>query len=87
MATRAKGLVARRDLLATGFTRDEIHGRVARGLLIPEYRGVYRVGHQAPSIGTTYLAATLACGDEAWLCGSAAAHYYGILRTPRRRRS
>lgn len=81
-ATRAKGLVTRRELLAAGLTRDEIHKRVAKGLLIREHRGVYRVGHKAPSIATTYLAAVRACGDEAWLYGRPAAHYYRLLRTP-----
>ena len=79
-ATKSKGLVTRRDLLVAGLTRNEIHKRVTKGLLIREHRGVYRMGHQAPDIGTTYLAAVLACGDEAWLCGRAAAHYYGLLR-------
>ena len=42
------------------------------GLLLPEYPGVYRVGHRAPSTEATYLAAVLACGPGAGLSGRAA---------------
>jgi very-short-patch-repair endonuclease len=42
---------------------------------------VYRVGHRAPSIEATYMAAVLACGPGALLCGRAAAHLLGLLRS------
>lgn len=35
--------------------------------------GVYAVGHTAPSVHATYMAAVLACGHPAALCGLAAA--------------
>ena len=34
------------------------------GALLVEYRGVYRVGHRAPSVQATYLAAVKACGGR-----------------------
>ena len=53
---------------------------VRNGALIREYPGVYRVGHRAPSLEAGYLAAVLACGDGAVLCGRAAAHLLGLAR-------
>jgi very-short-patch-repair endonuclease len=44
------------------------------------HRGVYRVGHRAPSIEATYRAAVLAAGDGALLCGRAAAHLLGLVK-------
>lgn len=46
-----------------------------------EHRAVYRVGHRAPSLDARYLAAVRACGEDALLCGLAAAYLYGLLRT------
>jgi len=50
--------------------------------LLREHRGVYRVGHRAPSVEARYLAAVLACGENARLSGRAAAHLYGLLKGP-----
>ena len=50
------------------------------GNLIRVHRGVYRVGHRAPSIEATYLAAVLAAGEGALLSGRAAAHLLGLLK-------
>ena len=44
------------------------------------HRGVYRVGHRAPSIEATYLAAVLAGGEGALLNGRAAAHLLGLAK-------
>ena len=80
LASRAHGVVTRRELLAAGVTADEIRERRERGALLPEYRGVYRVGHQAPSLEARYLAAVRACGDGASLHGKAAAFLYMLIR-------
>jgi very-short-patch-repair endonuclease len=48
--------------------------------LLREYRGVYRVGHKAPSLEARYLAAVRACGDGAALSGEAAARLYKLIR-------
>jgi very-short-patch-repair endonuclease len=80
LATRSHGVVSRRQLLAAGVSDDEIEHRVAKGALLREHRGVYRVGHRAPSVEARYLAAVLACGDGALLSGRAAGHLWGLLK-------
>ena len=82
LAGSTHGVVTRAQLLSAGFTRDEITKRVRKGALLREYRGVYRVGHRAPSLEARYLAAVYACGDGALLSGRAAAHLLGILGGP-----
>jgi very-short-patch-repair endonuclease len=82
LAGRAHGVVTRAQLLAAGVSRDEIKHRVRSGALLRVYRGVYRVGHRAPSVEAQYMAAVLACGEGAVLSGRAAAHHFGLLRGP-----
>jgi hypothetical protein len=53
---------------------------VEKGLLIPEYKGVYRVGHTAPSTEASYLAAVKACGQGALLSGRAAGYIQGLIK-------
>lgn len=72
-------MVTRRELLRAGISRHEIAQRIADGSLIPVHRGVYRVGHVAPSMESRYMAAVLACGDGAVLSGLAAAHLLGLV--------
>ena len=79
IASEAHGVVTRADLRAVQITRDEIDRRVRSGALIVEYRGVYRVGHRAPSVEARYLAAVWACGEGAVLSGRAAGHLWGLL--------
>lgn len=73
------GVVTRSRLLAAGLTPKEIRVRVERGSLLEVHRGVYRVGHRAPSTEAAYLAAVLACGAGALLSGRAAAWLLGLL--------
>jgi hypothetical protein len=80
LAARSHGVVTRAQLLAAGVTSDEIKQRLETGALLREHRGVYRVGHRAPSVEARYLAAVLACGERAVLSGRAAAHLWGILK-------
>lgn len=95
IAGRQNGNVTRQQLLVAGFTHEAIQRRVRKGALIPVHRGVYRVGHAAPSVAATYSAAVLACGPGALLGGRAAAHVQRLTRgraptpevvVPRRRR-
>jgi hypothetical protein len=72
--------VTRAQLLAAGVTPAEIDHRLACGALLREHWGVYRVGHQAPSIYATYMAAVRACGEGALLSGRAAAHLLGLIK-------
>jgi hypothetical protein len=76
------GVITRAELRALGLTAEEIKQRVRRGTLLREHRGVYRVGHRAPSAEATYLAAVRACGEGAVLEGRAAAWLHGLLRGP-----
>ncbi len=82
IATRGHGVVARMRLLDAGVTPEQIRQRLARGSLIGVHRGVYRVGHGAPSLEARYLAAVLACGPGALLSGRAAGHMWAVLSHP-----
>jgi very-short-patch-repair endonuclease len=82
LAGAAHGVVTRAQLLGAGVTPAEIAQRLRTGGLLREHRGVYRVGHRAPSVQARYLAAVRACGPGALLFGPAAAHLLGILKGP-----
>jgi hypothetical protein len=74
------GVVARWQLLAAGVSTRWIANRLDKGSLIRVFPGVYRVGHAAPSVQATYMAAVLACGAGAVLGGRAAAFLLGLIR-------
>jgi very-short-patch-repair endonuclease len=80
IASTAHGVVTASQLLSAGVTRREIEVRLRKGVLIRVHRGVYRVGHLAPSVEAKYLAAVLAAGEGALLCGRAAAHLLGLVK-------
>jgi hypothetical protein len=80
IADRAHGVVDRRELRAAGLTADEIRRRIEKGFLIPEFRGVYRVGHAAPNFRARYMAAVKACGEGALLCGRSATYLQSLLK-------
>jgi hypothetical protein len=80
LAGAKKGLVTRTELLSAGISARQIERWLASGLLIRVYAGVYRVGHAAPNLESSYLAAVLACGEGSLLSGRAAAHLYGLVR-------
>jgi len=81
IASAGHGVVTRRQLLHAGVTTREIARRLEAGCLLREHRGVYRVGHRAPSIEASYLAAVLAAGEGALLSGRAAAHLFGLVKS------
>src|SRR3954447_1173006 len=74
------GVITLRQLLDAGFSRAGVRRWVVKGLLHPEFRGVYRLGHRAPSSKAHYMAAVLACGPGAALSGLAAGHTYGLIK-------
>jgi len=80
IAGRQHGLITSGQLRGTGLTGAAIQRRVRTGRLLREHRGVYRVGHRAPSLEARYLAAVLACGEGALLSGEAAGHLHRLLR-------
>jgi hypothetical protein len=82
IATRNHGIVTRREALRAGVTAKQLRHRLDCGSLLALHPGVYRLGHRAPNILATYLAAVLACGDGAVLGGRAAAYLLGLIRGP-----
>lgn len=80
VASGQHGIITRGQLLAVGVGRSGVGRRVAAGTLHPEFRGVYRVGHRAPSALARYAGAVLACGDGAALSGRCATWVLGLLR-------
>src|SRR3954452_1027933 len=80
IASGQHGNVTRAQLLGAGISGSAIDRRLIRGHLIPRHRGVYRVGHEAPSTEATYMAAVLAAGDGALLAGRAALHLMRLLK-------
>src|SRR5687767_12351130 len=80
IAARQHGAVARRQLLAAGCTQDEIKGLLRRGCLYRTHHGVYAAGHPALSREGRWMAAVLACGDDAVLSRVSAAQHWGITR-------
>jgi very-short-patch-repair endonuclease len=75
---RQHGVVARRQLLALGYSAKGIRHRVTSGRLHVIHRGVYAVGR--PSVGPygRWTAAVLACGADAVLSHSSAAALWRI---------
>ncbi|MEA2436405.1 MAG: hypothetical protein QOF65_961 [Thermoleophilaceae bacterium] len=95
IARRAHGVVTRGELLGAGVSEAGIKRQVGKGLLITQYPGVYRVGHAAPNVEASFIAAVKACGEGAALSGRAAGYLLGLLKgqapppevsTPRERR-
>jgi very-short-patch-repair endonuclease len=73
-------VVTRAELIEAGVTRHEIEHRLRMGALIAVFRGVYRVGHKAPSVEARYMAAVKAAGEGALLSGLAAAWLWGLVK-------
>ena len=80
IARAQHGVVTRGQLLGAGISDDQIKHRMRIGALRRVHRGVYRLGHEAPSLEASYLAAVLAAGTGALLGGRAAAHLFGLIR-------
>jgi very-short-patch-repair endonuclease len=78
LAGRQHGRVARRQLLALGLGTEAIKYRLARSWLHEEYRGVYALGHAAPTREGRWMAAVLAGGPDAKLSHGPAAALWAI---------
>ncbi|HET7589189.1 MAG TPA: type IV toxin-antitoxin system AbiEi family antitoxin domain-containing protein [Solirubrobacterales bacterium] len=80
IAARQHGVVTAKQLAAAGIGRAAISERAKRGRLHRLHRGVYAVGHRAPSRHRRWMAAVLACGDGAVLSHHSAAALWGLLK-------
>jgi hypothetical protein len=78
LAATQHGVVSRAQLYELGLGRRGIERRVASGRLHRLYRGVYAVGHTVVNRHGHYLAAVMACGDDAVLSHRSAAALWGI---------
>ena len=78
LAERQHGVVARRQLLAAGLSREAVGHRIRIGRLYCLYRGVYAVGHRLLSPEARWMAAVLAAGPGAVLSHRSAAGLWGI---------
>jgi very-short-patch-repair endonuclease len=84
LARRQHWVVARRQLLELGFSRDWIAHRLATGRLHRLWQGVYAVGRPRVTQYGQWMAAVLACGPAALLSHDTAAALWGIRRATAR---
>ena len=82
IASGYHGRVSRAQLLAAGVDPDRIKRWIRDGRLRPVHKGVYAVGHTAPSVLARYAGAVLASGDGARLSHFADAHVLRLLKGP-----
>jgi very-short-patch-repair endonuclease len=81
LARRQHGAVARRQLLAMGIGPDVIDRWIAAGRLHVIHRGVYAVGHVRFTQKGRWMAAVLACGEDALLSHRSAIALWDLLPT------
>jgi very-short-patch-repair endonuclease len=79
LATSQCGVVGREQLVALGFTTDEIRRRVQVRRLLPVHRGVYAVGHEDLSDRGRCVAALIAVGDGATLSHHTALALWNLI--------
>src|SRR4051812_18782951 len=77
---RAHGVVTRKELVGAGMRSNGIDRECRKGALIRQYLGVYRVGHTAPSVDASFMAAVKACGEDAALGGRAGAYLLELIK-------
>jgi very-short-patch-repair endonuclease len=80
LADRQDGVVARRQLIALGYSAREIRRRVEAGRLHIIHRGVYAVGRRKLTVRGRWMAAVLACGPGAVLSHRDAAVLHNLRR-------
>ncbi|MBS1843284.1 MAG: DUF559 domain-containing protein [Actinobacteria bacterium] len=71
-------MVTRSDLGRLGFSEEAIEHRLATGRLHPISSGIYAVGRPELTPRGRWMAAVLACGDDAMLSHRSAAELWGI---------
>jgi len=80
LAAGQHGVVATWQLRALGMTLSAVRRRREAGRLFPVHHGVYAVGHGRLTERGRWMAAVLACGDEAVLSHHQAAALHGLRR-------
>jgi very-short-patch-repair endonuclease len=80
VAVQQYGIVTSKQLAAAGLGRAAISERAKSGRMHRLHRGVYAVGHRAPSWHARWMAAVLACGDGAVLSHHSAAALWELLK-------
>jgi very-short-patch-repair endonuclease len=83
-AGRQHGIVKRKQVREAGLSRQGVRRRVESGWLVPQYDGVYAVGHTALTDKSHLIAAVYACGPEALAGYRSAGGMWGVQRWPRR---
>lgn len=78
LVNRQHGVIARRQLLALGYSRQAIEHRVTKKRLHPLFRGVYAVGRPDVTQKGMWMAAVLSCGPNAVLSHMSAAMLWGV---------
>jgi very-short-patch-repair endonuclease len=83
LAAEQHGVIARRQLLELGFSSRAIQHRLANGRLHLVMPGVYAVGRPELTRRGKWMAAVLACGDDAVLSHESAAALWEIREAER----
>jgi hypothetical protein len=81
LAGRQWGVVSLAQLRALGLSADAVQRRLRAGRLHRVHHGVYAVGHRVLPREGRWLAAVLACGEDAALSHRSAAAHWGLLAT------
>lgn len=79
LADRQWGVVARRQLVSRGVSPELIKSQVHLGFMFTVNRGVYYLGRGPMDQKAIWMAAVLAAGDSAALCGRSAAVLLGFM--------
>jgi hypothetical protein len=85
LAARQHGVVGLSQLQELGLSARAVQHRAARGRLHRIHRGVYAVGHPKLTGHGHWMAAVLACGQNAALSHRSAAGLWGLRQDNRRR--
>jgi hypothetical protein len=83
LASGQHGVVARRQLLGLGLSRDQVARMRDAGQLHDVHAGVYAAGHRVLSERGHWMAAMLACGPHALLSHRSCAALSSIRSTRR----
>jgi very-short-patch-repair endonuclease len=79
VASAQHGVVSYRQLLACGLGPGAIEHRLGQGRLHRVHRGVYAVGHRAPSFESRCMSAVLSVGRGAFVSHTTAARLHDVL--------